>query len=60
MPDQTYTIIVNSSEFSNVVEKDLTIKEIEYYCKSFLDKGEWVEAFIVENKSTVSFDAEQE
>lgn len=58
MPDQTYTVIINSPEFSNVIEKDLTIKEIEYYCKSFIDKGEWVEALIVERKSTVSFDAE--
>ena len=61
MSDHIYDIFVSSSEFPGIIEKNLSEKEIEYYCKTFLDKGEWIEAVILNNKSEkkISLDAEQ-
>lgn len=58
MPDKTYTVIFHTSDNPTFFETGLTTKEIEFYCKTYLNKGEWIEAVIVETDHKIHYEME--
>ena len=58
MFDETYTVIFHTSNNPFFLEKGLTRQEIEFYCKTYLEKGEWIEAVIVETHHKFHYEME--
>ena len=60
MFDGTYTVIFHTSSNPIFLETGLTVQEVEFCCKAYLDKGEWVEAVIIETNQKISYEQEQD
>ena len=60
MFDGTYTVIFHTSSNPIFLETGLTAREVEFCCKAYLDKGEWVEAVIIETNQKISYEQEQD
>lgn len=60
MFDGTYTVIFHTSSNPIFLETGLTAQEVEFCCKAYLDKGEWVEAVIIETNQKISYEQEQD
>lgn len=58
MFDGTYTVIFHTSSNPIFLETGLTVQEVEFCCKAYLDKGEWVEAVIIETNQKISYEQE--
>lgn len=58
MLDETYTVIFHTSSNPTFLETDLTAQEVEFCCKAYLDKGEWVEAIIIETNHKIGYEME--
>lgn len=58
MFDETYTVIFHTSSNPIFLETGLTAQEVEFCCKAYLDKGEWVEAVIIETNHKINYEME--
>lgn len=58
MFEETYIVIFHTSSNLIFIETGLTAQEVDFCCKAYLDKGEWVEAFIVESNQKISYEQE--
>lgn len=58
LDQQTYSVIFHTSTIPTFFEEGLTAKEIEFYCKSYLGNGEWIEAVILEKNYKICYEQE--
>lgn len=58
MEQPIYNVIFCTSNNPLFFESGLTAKEIEFCCQAYLEKGEWVEAIVIETGYKIVYEME--